>query len=195
MWGKLCQKWLNVLKQLSIRKKDKLQKNNQDHDMLKQIYKLLARITYLRRQLILKKARAYKNIDFTPQDEVPDMVACVHAVTTLLKELGLVDKIYIGTYTFGQKLLRRQIKGWEITDKPQPGDIAIAMTGTGIKTPHERKYGDVRGHIFIVDEDGWWSNDSYDGKWKKNYTEKTAKYRYEILGGMDIYYFRYFSLL
>lgn len=151
------------------------------------IYRLLAQITYLRKQLILKRARELQKTDFTPDNAVPDEVACVYAVTTLLYNIGLVPRIEVGTYTFGQQLLRRQIKGWFPTPSPTAGDIAIAMTGTG--------NGKMRGHCWIVGEDGWYSNNSYTGLWERNYTKETAEQRYEKEGGMKIFYFTYLSVI
>lgn len=147
--------------------------------------KLLLQISVLRRKLIIKKCESYRSIDFTPQDEIPDEVSCAFSLTTILVECGAMDRIIPGTYTLLHYFL--QSKSWQITQNLEPGDVVVFATGTG--------NGSMRGHCFIVDVDGWWSNDSYDGKWKKNYTKGSAMNRYVKQGGFPPYAFRYTSIL
>lgn len=154
-------------------------------ELLRQLSKLLLQISSLRKQLILKKCRDYQNIDFTPQDEIPDEVSCAFSLTTILVQCGAMDRIIPGTYTLLRYFLNSRM--WVPVQALEPGDVVVFATGTG--------NGSMRGHCFIVDVDGWWSNDSYDGRWKKNYTKGTAMNRYVKQGGFKPYAFRYMSVL
>ena len=63
------------------------------------------------------------------------------------------------------------------------GEIVIAITGTG--------NGRIVGHTgFFLGNGDIGSNDSADGKFKKNYTVKSFKDRYGIYGGFPIKYYR-----
>lgn len=156
--------------------------------MLNQIYRLLAQITVLRKRLILKKSKAYLGIDFTPLDKVPDEYGCMEAVTTILKQCGVFPEVIAGTWTVWDGMQKRKYKAWFPTSNPQPGDIAIAPTGTG-------KKGTI-GHTWIIGEKGiWYSNDSWTGKWQANYTKETAHQKYTVEKGIQIYYFTYISVL
>ena len=112
----------------------------------------------------------------------------MEAVTTILTQCGVFPKMIPGTWTVNDGMQRRLYKGWFPTHKPQPGDIAIAPTGTGSK-------GTI-GHTWIIGDNGlWYSNDSWTGKWQANYTKQTAYEKYTVDKGIPIFYYTYISTL
>lgn len=154
--------------------------------LLEQIRTLLIQVTALRRRLIVHKAKQLLGTDFTPDNVVPDELACAQAVTTLLKWCGAMPYVITGTWTLWQYFARS--KRFVPVAVPEPGDIAIAPTGTG--KPN------TIGHVWIVGENGiWYSNSSYTGKWSANYTQKIAEQAYTKEKGIKIYYFRYISII
>lgn len=159
------------------------------NQLLQQIYRLLAQIIILRRRLILKKCKDYLGVDFTPLDVIPDEVGCAEAVTTILKQAGVIDSVIAGTWTLNRHF--EQSKNWLPTNNPQPGDVIISPTG------HAKEKTSVkRGHVGIVGDKGIiYSNDSYTGKWMANYTIQTWHDRYSKLGKYPVYYYTYLTTL
>jgi len=96
------------------------------------------------------------------------------------KILNVYSTIILG------KLLENSKKFFLITNKTNllGGEIVISITGTGngiIKN----------GHVgFYVGDNRIASNDSGDGKLKRNYTLKSWEERYNIIGGMKVLYYR-----
>ena len=127
----------------------------------------------------------FVDTDVTPKDRVDDDVACMETVDTLYYKFS-------GKYISGSTITVSTLKGLENLSKnplflkikkPVKGAILVYATGTG--------NGNIKnGHIFISDGAGnLYSNNSYTGKFEKNYTDFTAKYRYESLGGYKPHYF------
>lgn len=109
-------------------------------------------------------------VDVTPQDTVPDDVACAEVLTTLMKKVYPETPIIPGTATLYEWLLKQP--SWKQTNDPQPGDIAICPTG----------YGKGPGHCWVVMENCVYaSNNSlgiHKGKFTQNYTRETIQAKY-----------------
>lgn len=125
--------------------------------------------------------------DVSPNDIASDEVACVESFDN-------IHKLTFGTFinaTTSKPVLStivaygifRGSLQWQQVPVPEPGDVIIAVTGTG--------NGNLsNGHIGICGKHGIMSNSSSNGKWEQNYTyEKWAAY-YEQLGGFKSRYFK-----
>lgn len=144
--------------------------------------KLKETLALLRRKYVYTIALNYIGTDPTPGDQVDDVVACAHSVTTILMKAGMMDRIIIGTWTLEQYF--KNSPHWTPTDTPGVGDVILSATGTG--------NGKIRGHVGLCGKNGIiMSNDSWTGKWMANYTEHTWKKRYKSVGGFPITYWRY----
>ena len=125
------------------------------------------------------------NTDVTPKDKVDDDVACCETIDTLLYKT-------FGEYMAGSTITISTTKALEIMSispkfleiqKPIKGSILVYATGTGNGYLSN-------GHIFASNGAGLlYSNSSYTGLFQQNYTDFTAKYRYETLGGFKPHYF------
>lgn len=150
------------------------------------VTKLLKIISLLRRQLIVKTCNKYLGIDFTPADVIPDEVGCAEAVTTILREVNIMNRMIPGTWTLNEYL--KNDKNWVTVNLAQAGDIIISPTGTSRKG----KGAPFVGHVGIVGNNGIvYANDSYSGKWKTQYSIATWKERYSDNGGYPVYFYRY----
>lgn len=148
------------------------------------IKQLLQKITELRIKLILQKCNEYLGIDFTPNDVIPDEVGCAEAVTTLLKNIGIMGRVIPGTWTLNEYL--KADAHWIQVFNPEPGDIIISPTGTSSRR------GAFPGHVGIVGPNAIiYSNDSYTGKWMTHYTLTSWKNRYASRGGYPVLFYRY----
>lgn len=113
---------------------------------------------------------------------VRNEIACAESVSRILIELGLLDRVITGTYSFFEHLstsgrfMKVQI--------PQPGDIIVSPTGLGTgKLPN--------GHIGIVEMGNRIiSNESASGKLKSNYTLTTWSSFFKGYGGYPVYFYR-----
>ena len=136
-------------------------------------------------ELFFESCLRYLNTDVTPKDEVDDDVACMVTVDTLYK-------LFTGTYLNGATITQSTYVGLQVlskhprfikVDKPTKGSILLYATGTG--NGHL-----ANGHIFVSDGAGkLYSNSSSNGLFQQNYTDFTAKYRYETIGGFKPNYF------
>ena len=131
----------------------------------------------LQRQLIVY-SRLCKNTDLS--FIAPDEVGCAESVTRLLREIDPdLTPVLTGTWTLLNELLSS--KRWVELQKPMPGCIVIAATGTG--------NGKMVGHVGIYDGDRIWNNNSYTGRWTNSYTVQTFTARYLLAGGMKVRFF------
>ncbi len=109
--------------------------------------------------LIAKAAIDALGKDLTPDDEIPDEVACVAQIVKVLEPTPYHLK---GSLAFTPDLVTylRNDKRWKATLTPKAGRIVVSPT-----------VGDIKGHcgIFITDT-RIASNDSRNGKWQDNYS-------------------------
>jgi hypothetical protein len=99
--------------------------------------------------------------DVTPDDLVPDAVACAITVTTLLSKVDATFPRVAGTWTLYDILKHR--KDYERVTVPSPGTIIISPTGLGAPG--------TNGHVGVFLRDGMIaSNDSKTGKFVVNHT-------------------------
>lgn len=154
-------------------------------NLLKQLYQLLARVTFLRRKYIYQTALNSIGMDASPLDRADDVLGCAESVTEILVKAGAIGGVITGTYTLERYLQRS--KNWVVTQTPQAGDIIISATGTG--------NGKIRGHVGIWGENGViMSNDSLTGKWMANYTLDTWNDRYKNIGGFPVTSYTFFQM-
>lgn len=117
--------------------------------------------------------------DVTPLDEVPDTVACAVTVSTLIQRITGDFPVIAGTYTLNEKM--KADNRFIALTEPEEGAILMYATGTG--------NGKLKnGHVFICGKNEGlntllYSNDSYSGLLKQNYTLATARQRYVDIGG------------
>jgi hypothetical protein len=145
-----------------------------------------------RRDDLYDAAFASLGIDRTPNDEVPDEVACVHQLSTIIRDALPELRFPIMDST---KVLYGFLEGslsWKPVDKPEKGDIILSVTGSGngkIKNGHVG----ICGKNLSPDGTPWiMSNDSRNGLWLANYTLKAWKLNYERKGGMTTHFYRVF---
>lgn len=127
---------------------------------------------------VLTYARLMKGRDLS--HTVDNEVGCAESVTRILTTLFPHCHIITGTWTLLRFL--QMSKHFMEVSKPVDGAIAIAATGTGNgRIPN--------GHVGIVDGSLLWNNSSSSGKWGLWYTMRTFVHRYQVGGGMRVYYF------
>lgn len=136
-------------------------------------------------ELFFEHCMRYVGTDVTPKDEVDDDVACMVTVDTLYK-------LFTGTYLNGNTITQSTFVGLQVlskhprfikVNKPTKGSILVYATGTGNGNL-------ANGHIFVSDGAGkLYSNSSSNGLFQQNYSDFTAKYRYETIGGFKPNYF------
>lgn len=120
-------------------------------------------------------------IDVTPDDLIPDMVACAITASTLINKVDATFPKVAGTWSMWDILEHRKdyIRVTDIT----PGTIIISPTDTG--------NGKIRGHVGIyLEDEKIASNDSMTGKFIVNFTTETWKKRYVDLGGFKVFLYR-----
>jgi hypothetical protein len=134
-----------------------------------------------KQQALYRIAKENLGRDITPDDKIPDEVACAENVSAIIKKVLPDFPIIAGTWTLDDYL--RKDKRFEVTMEIEPGVIIISPTGKG--------NGLIRGHCSIVLENGKLaSNDSNTGFWSQNYTIESWIKRYRVRGGLPIYCFR-----
>jgi hypothetical protein len=123
----------------------------------------------LMKPTFLDICEAHLGVDVTPDDRVPDEVACAITITTLLNKVYPFVTLIDGTWTL-YDYMRKPTSNFIQLKEPEAGCIAIAPTGTG-------KKGTV-GHVWV-------------GKFTKNYTYEVAKKKYTVEQGMQLYFFKH----
>lgn len=126
-------------------------------------------------------ARAHFGKDVTPNDRIPDDVACAETLSTLLNKVRPTP-IITGTHSLYVYLRTR----YQVVQVPLPGDVIIAPTGMARHgTPIKN------GHVGIVMKDNViYSNNSLTGLLDDHFTIDTWNKRYRDKGGYPVYYFR-----
>lgn len=121
--------------------------------------------------------------DATPNDLVPDELACAETVNAIHK-YAFWFEIGGGASTYQMYKALLSHKDFIKVDQPMAGDIVISPTG----------YGNGKlsnGHVGIVGaNDTIMSNSSKTGTFESNYTLVSWKKRYVTLGGYPMHYFR-----
>lgn len=129
------------------------------------------------KKTFIQTCNAALGTDVTPDDLVPDTVACAITVSTLIAKLDATFPKVAGTWTLYDILEHR--KDWKRVADPTPGCVVLSPTGMG-------KKGTI-GHVGIVMDDGRIaSNNSKTGKFEKNYTLDSWTAYYGQKQGMPI---------
>lgn len=148
--------------------------------LVKQLAALLDKFRPMKRTLLDECAAALGK-DITPDDLVPDTVACAITVSTLISKIDPTFPKVAGTWTLYDILEHRP--DFERVTVPAPGTIVISPTGTG--------NGAFPGHVGIVGANGKiMSNDSRTGTFEENYNLMTWEQRYARMGGFPVLYYR-----
>lgn len=155
-------------------------------DIKREVYRLLGIVTMWR---LYEESIKALGTDLSPQDEVPDEVACASSLSRLIQRAAphlnfphLVSTRQLFDYF-------EQSPSFKPVQKPQYGDIVLSVTGTGsgrIKNGHCG----IRGKFQAWDSSPWiMSNDSRNGLWTVNFTLNTWIQYYETRGGMKTFYY------
>ena len=132
-------------------------------------------------QKLLRLAKENLGRDVTPQDKIPDEVACAETVSALIKKIDATFPIIPGTWTLDD-FLKRSNKFHPTLDL-EPGNILISPTGTG--------NGTIRGHVGIILEDSLVaSNNSYTGKLDDQFSIDLWVKRYRRRGGFPLFVYK-----
>lgn len=136
----------------------------------------------LMKKTLVDLAKEHIGTDASPADLAPDELGCAETVTTILKKLYPKTPIITGTWTLWDYFEKHP--NWFPMQQPEPGCIIISPTGTG--------NGKFPGHVGIMLDDGTIaSNDSFTGKFERNYDLDTWKARYQEKGGFPVYYYKF----
>ncbi|TXG77200.1 peptidoglycan-binding protein [Candidatus Dojkabacteria bacterium] len=137
-------------------------------------------------EIFFNTAMSFVGKDVTPRDVINDEVACMETIDT-------IHYTAFGEYINGKQITVSTMKAlpillnspkWKRVYKPEKGAILLYPTGYG--------NGNLsNGHIFVCDgRGGLYSNSSATGIFERNYSDSTAKHRYETIGGFPPYYFK-----
>lgn len=156
----------------------------QTREKVKQL--LYSSIIKENRIILYEVARACIGRDITPEDIVPDEVACAATVNAVYK-MAFGSEIGGGAST--TFLYRALVEHKDFIEVIQPleGDIIISPTGYSAfpNTPIKN------GHVGIVGVNGIiMSNSSSNGLFSENFNMISWKKRYQTNGGYPIHYFR-----
>jgi len=132
------------------------------------------------------KAKSFLGIDLTPDDAVPDFVACVAQFQELYKRT-FGRYVGSGASLYNTRALRDALRNdkdfteikWEDT---KPGDVCVFATGEGPVIKH--------GHVFVVGKKDWMSNNSNNGKWEAHWTRQQVEGYYMTYARFIPYVFR-----
>lgn len=139
------------------------------------------------RENLYVAAKASLGVDWTPEDVIPDSVACVSHLQEIYRKAT-------GSY-IGKGAARYNTKGLLLviaadsrfkrvaSDEALPGDIAICATGEG-RDPSDH------GHCWIVGKTHWMSNTSATGNWEANYTKEEVLNFFVKRRGFTLHVFR-----
>ena len=137
-------------------------------------------------RILYKTAILCLGKDITPEDRVPDDVACVEVWNKIFQlAFGFRFSNEVNTYPQFLKLATsNKFRLLNPLEKPEAGDTIISPTGLGNGSL-------PNGHIGIFGENGRiMSNDSYNKVFLENYSLVTWTERYKRYGGFPILIFR-----
>jgi hypothetical protein len=134
------------------------------------------------KKTFLQECEAALGTDVTPDDLVPDTVACAITVSTLKNKTDATFPKVAGTWTL-YDVLEHRTDHVRVTT-PEPGDVVISPTGMGNGSLSN-------GHVGVVGRNGKiMSNDSATGKFESNYDLMSWDARYRQKGGFPVLYYR-----
>jgi hypothetical protein len=166
MWNNLIQQLISILKKMTV-------DNNLPTEAGKKLYETT--LTFLGK-------------DPTPEDKVPDEVACMEVVN-FIHNAAFGEPIGGGASTYLGWIVLKNHKKFAEMKTPLTGDICIAPTG--LNDAVGRANGITNGHIGIVCDNGTIaSNDSKTGLFIKNYTLWSWRYRFSTIGHFPIFFYR-----
>lgn len=129
------------------------------------------------RECLFKLAKENLGRDITPEDKIPDEVACAESVSALLKKIDPSFPIIPHTATMHKFM--KSSSSFKNTLELAPGNIIISPTGYG--------NGTIRGHVGVILEGGKIaSNNSNSGLWEDYFTITTWVKRYRGIGGFPV---------
>lgn len=132
------------------------------------------------REKLLDIAIANYGIDPTPKDEQPDEFACVHSLTTIVKQLLPDFKVIV--YTPDLVIQLQNDNRFKEVLEFKPGNIIISATSTG--------NGTIVGHTGIISNNGKvLSNSSATGLWFDKFDLMSWIERYSRRGQLALYVF------
>jgi hypothetical protein len=135
----------------------------------------------MKKPTLLDVCKAHIGKDASPSDKAPDELGCAETVTEILKKVYPETPIITGTWTLWAYFSKSAL--WFPMLEPEPGCVVISPSGKG--------NGKFPGHAgFIMDDGTIASNDSYTGKFERNYTLDTWKERYQKKGGFPVYFYK-----
>lgn len=131
------------------------------------------------REKLYNAAKSYIGQDLTPEDRIPDDVACVAQFQEVFKRtfgtyIGTGSALY-STYYLAKALAVSNLVEKVSPEDAQFGDIWCFATGENERATSPN----VRGHVFIMGKQDWMSNDSTTGQWKAHWRGDAVK-RYFI---------------
>lgn len=144
---------------------------------------LMNEILANRREFLYHVAKGCLGIDASPNDIAPDEYGCAETVNAIyFKAFGDYIGGNISTYRMYEALTKSPF--FIRVDQPDRGDIIISPTGYGNGNL-------TNGHVGIMaSSTDIMSNDSYTGKFEKNFTLKSWRDRYSKVGGYPVVFFR-----
>lgn len=134
-------------------------------------------------ECLLQLTKDNLNRDITPEDNVPDEVACAESVSVLIKKID--NNFPIIPHTMNLYKTLNSSPSFEPTLDLEAGNIIISPTG------HWRSNGKIRGHVGVITENGnIASNNSYTGNFEENYTISSWVKRYRGIGNYPLFVFK-----
>lgn len=135
------------------------------------------------------KAKSLLGIDLTPEDSIPDYVACVAQLQEVHRR-AFGEYIGSGAALYNTRALRDELKrnkGFKEVSwgEELPGDVWVFATGED-----DKRHPWVKGHTGIVGKHDWMSNNSQNGLWEANYTQKKVTDYFITYCGFKPYVFR-----
>jgi hypothetical protein len=168
----------NLIKNLSPKEKEDILRDLDAHVAL---IKNNMQNNETKQQALLRLAKDNLGRDITPNDKIPDNVACAEGVSTLIKTIYPDFPIIPSTLELDNYL--RKDKRFEPTLDLDAGNIIISPTGRG--------NGLIAGHCGVLLEGGKIaSNNSYTGLLDNLFTIELWVKRYRVKGGFPIYVFK-----
>lgn len=134
------------------------------------------------REKLYNASKGYIGLDLTPEDKIPDDVACVAQFQEVFRRtfgtyLGTGAALY-STYYLAKALAISNLVEKVAPEDAQFGDIWCFATGENIRATSPN----VRGHVFVMGKQDWMSNNSNEpnkGKWMAHWRGDAVK-RYFI---------------
>lgn len=136
-------------------------------------------------ELVSASAKSAIGQDASPDDLVPDDVACVESLSNILRQVYPDFPILTGTANLSV-FLYKDGRFKATIEELQSGFIVVCPTGKG--------NGTIVGHCWIAIElNGKLvlaSNNSFTGKWEITDTLDSIIKRYRRIGGLPLYYYK-----